>query len=70
MRTILNPLIPNPTFLRQLFRLVLGAFAGTSTSWLFGNAARGVFDASASPVTIFGLAFLLVSSAFLKPKAT
>jgi len=58
MRRILDPLLPDPTFLRTVHRVALGALAGVLLAWLW----VGIFDSSedfkAVGLGLFALAFV------------
>jgi len=59
MRAVLNPLIPDPPLERLLIRFALGAMAGVSISWLFGEVPAKSSEVQSLHTTLFGLSFLL-----------
>ena len=59
MRAVLNPLIPDPPLERLLIRFALGAMAGVSISWLFGEVPAKWSAVQSLHTTLFGFSFLL-----------
>lgn len=59
MRRILDPLLPNPTLVKTLHRIALGALAGVLLAWLWG----GIFDSNEEFKSI-GLGLLALAFLF------
>jgi hypothetical protein len=59
MRRMLDPSLPNSTWLRVLFRVVLGGFAGIVIVWFWNPTAMKVNPADFATLTSFGVAFLV-----------
>ncbi|WP_213957780.1 hypothetical protein [Variovorax sp. dw_954] len=59
MRRILNPSMPDPSWMRITFRVVLGAFAGIIVVWFWTPSSQKVSQGEFVALTSFALAFLV-----------
>jgi hypothetical protein len=59
MRSILNPLMPDPSFARMIHRVALGAFAGIILAWFWTPVADTGGDLANIGFSLFGAAFLV-----------
>ena len=59
MRRLLDPNLPNPSFLRFGYRIVLGGFAGIIVVWFWTPAAPKLSAAEFATLSSFGVAFLV-----------
>jgi hypothetical protein len=59
MRRILDPGLPNPSWLRFTYRIVLGGFAGIVLIWFWAPTAPRAGHPEFATLTAFGVAFLV-----------
>ncbi len=59
MRRVLNPILPNPSALRILHRVTVGAFAGIIIAWFWAPSAQSNRDFQNIGVNLFAVAFLV-----------
>jgi hypothetical protein len=59
MRRLLDPRVPNPTWLRFGYRIVLGGFAGIIVVWFLTPGSQKLAQPAFATLTSFGLAFLV-----------
>lgn len=59
LRSILNPMHPDPTLARVAHRVALGAFAGIILAWFWSPSAEIDKDLSGIGLDLFGAAFLV-----------
>jgi hypothetical protein len=59
MRSILSPLLPNPSFDRVAHRVALGAFAGISVAWFWSPSGADNLNVGDLSLSVFTIAFLL-----------
>jgi hypothetical protein len=59
LRRYLNPLVPDPTTIRSLLRLLFGAFAGISIAWFWAPTTLSDLSFSGISIGALALAFLL-----------
>jgi hypothetical protein len=59
MRRLLDPSVPNPTWLRFGYRIVLGGFAGIIVVWFLTPGSQKLAQPAFATLTSFGLAFLV-----------
>ena len=59
MRRLLDPNLPNPTFLRFAYRIVLGGFAGIIVVWFWMPSSPKLSQPDFATLTSFGVAFLV-----------
>jgi hypothetical protein len=59
MRRLLDPTVPNPSWLRFAYRIVLGGFAGIILVWFWTPSSQKLAQPEFATLTSFGLAFLV-----------
>ena len=59
MRRLLDPMVPNPSWLRFAYRIVLGGFAGIIFVWFWTPSSQKLSQPAFATLTSFGLAFLV-----------
>jgi hypothetical protein len=59
MRRLLDPTVPDPSWLRFAYRIVLGGFAGIILVWFWTPSSQKVSQPEFATLTSFGLAFLV-----------
>lgn len=59
MRRLLDPTLPNPSWLRFGFRIVLGGFAGIILIWFWTPSLQKLSHPEFATLTSFGLAFVV-----------
>jgi xanthine/uracil permease len=59
MRRLLDPRVPNPSWLRFAYRIVLGGFAGIIVVWFWTPSSPKLAQPEFATLTSFGLAFLV-----------
>ncbi|MCC6719528.1 MAG: hypothetical protein IT555_16730 [Acetobacteraceae bacterium] len=59
MRRILDPLMPDPSVARLIYRICLGGLAGVVIAWFWTPAAGPSGDAGAASFSTFSIAFLV-----------
>jgi len=59
MRRLLEPNVPNPSWLRFAYRIVLGGFAGIILVWFWNPSPQKLTQPAFSTLTSFGLAFVV-----------
>lgn len=59
MRRVLNPILPNPSPLRILYRITVSAFAGIVIAWIWAPGAQANEDFQNIGVNLFVAAFLV-----------
>lgn len=59
MRRLLDPTVPNPSWLRFAYRIVLGGFAGIIVVWFWTPSSQKLSQPEFATLTSFGLAFLV-----------
>ncbi|MBI3293600.1 MAG: hypothetical protein HYZ71_02590 [Deltaproteobacteria bacterium] len=59
MRRLLDPSLPNPSWLRFAYRIVLGGFAGIVLVWFWTPSSQKLTQPAFATLTSFGLAFLV-----------
>jgi len=59
MRRLLDPAVPNPSWLRFAYRIVLGGFAGIIFVWFWTPSSPKLSQPAFATLTAFGLAFLV-----------
>jgi hypothetical protein len=59
MRRLLNPAVPDPPWMRIIFRVLLGAFAGIIVVWFWTPSTQKISQGEFVTLTSFGLAFLV-----------
>jgi hypothetical protein len=59
MRRLLDPCVPNPSWLRFAYRIVLGGFAGIIVVWFLTPSSQKLSQPAFATLTSFGLAFLV-----------
>ncbi len=59
MRRLLDATLPNPSWLRFGYRIVLGGFAGIIVVWFWTPTSQKLTQPAFATLTSFGLAFLV-----------
>lgn len=59
MRRLLDPIIPDPSFMRITFRLLLGGFAGIIIVWFWTPSSQRPSQGEFATLTSFGIAFIV-----------
>ena len=59
MRRFLDPTLPNPSWLRVIYRTLLGGFAGVIIVWFLTPSSQKLTQPAFATLTSFGLAFLV-----------
>jgi len=59
MRRLIDPRVPNPSWLQFTYRILLGGFAGIILIWFWTPSPQKLSQPSFATLTSFGLAFLI-----------